>query len=202
MDNELRYRSTIKSRSFLYKETKKMAQLLLQELNEIEIKEHVVKENIFQVNSETRKQEISAAIITRLKPLDNFVLKKIVHGDMDTSKLLVVYAIIKSDRLFYEFMREVFSVKLSTLDTIVTNLDFTLFFEDKQRQDDIVGSWKEYTFYKLEQVYTRILNEAGLLTKKGKQRNITFGIIDIDVRDYLIEIGDRAYIELLVGEVK
>lgn len=202
MDNKPKYRSTIKSRSFLYKETKKMAQLLLQELNEIEIKEQVVNENIFQVNSETRKQEISAALISRLKPLDDLVLKKIVHGDMDTSKLLVVYAIIKSDRLFYEFMREVFSVKLSTLDTIVTNLDFTLFFEDKKRQDDTVGTWKEYTFYKLEQVYTRILNEAGLLTKKGKQRKITYGVIDIDIRDYLIEIGDRAYIELLVGEVK
>ncbi|WP_203229614.1 DUF1819 family protein [Filibacter tadaridae] len=202
MDNLLKYRSTIKSRPFLYKETKKMAALLLQGLNEIEIKEQVVKENIFQVNSEARKREISSVIIARLKPLDDLVLKKIVYGDMDTSKLLVIYTIIKSDRLFFEFMREVFSVKLSTLDAMLTDLDFTLFFENKKQQNDTVGSWKTYTFYKLEQVYTRILGEAGLLRKKDKQREIVYGIMDIDVRDHLIGIGDRVYIELLVGEVK
>ena len=202
MDIKLRYRSTIKSRPFLYKETRKMAELLLQEYNEVEIKEQVVKENIFQFNSYARKQEISSVILSRIKSLDTLILDRIVNGDMDTSKLLVVYTILKSDRLFHEFMREVFSLKLSILDTTISDLDFTLFFEDKKRQDETVASWKEYTFYKIQQVYTRILSEAGLLTKEVKERNITYGIMDIDVRDYLIEIGDRAYIEPLVGESK
>ncbi|EOV9527144.1 BrxA family protein [Bacillus cytotoxicus] len=63
------YKSTIKSRPFLFLETKKASSLLLQGLKEFEVKEKAVVENIFQVNTESRKKELASIILARLKVL-------------------------------------------------------------------------------------------------------------------------------------
>ncbi len=177
-----------------------MADLLLQGLNQVELREKVIQENIFQVNTESRKREIASAILARLKPLDDYIKEKIVHADLETSKLLVLYAILKSDLLFYEFMNEVYREKVTVLDLELTDRDFHLFFEGKRQQCKVVADWKEYTFYKLQQVYIRIMFEAGLLKNQKEPRKIAIGMMDIDVRDYLINIGDQKYVKILVGE--
>ncbi|WP_291644466.1 BrxA family protein [Clostridium sp.] len=38
---------------------------------------------------------------TRLNELDEFVIDRISEGNVEISKILVLYAIIKTDRLFY-----------------------------------------------------------------------------------------------------
>ncbi|MFY0211061.1 BrxA family protein [Bacillus cytotoxicus] len=50
-------------------ETKKASSLLLQGLKEFEVKEKAVVENIFQVNTESRKKELASIILARLKVL-------------------------------------------------------------------------------------------------------------------------------------
>ena len=59
MDEKLEYKSTIKSRPFFYIETKKAAELINKGFKEFEIKGKVKKDNIFQVNTETRRSEIA-----------------------------------------------------------------------------------------------------------------------------------------------
>src|SRR6476659_9304869 len=108
----MEYKSTIKSRPFLYKETKKAAILIKQGVNLDKIKNKSVEDNIFQLESETRKKEVASIIVARLKDLDEFIIDKISEGNVETSKILVLYAIIKTDRLFFEFMNEVYKEKL------------------------------------------------------------------------------------------
>ena len=108
----MEYKSTIKSRPYLYKETKKAAILLKSglKLNELKIKSQ--EDNIFQVASEARMRELASIITTRLKVLDEYLIDKIENSNIETSKIIVLYAIIKTDRLFFEFMNEVYKEKL------------------------------------------------------------------------------------------
>jgi hypothetical protein len=201
MANELEYKSTIKSRPFLFKETKKAAELINKGFKEFEIKNKAKNDNIFQVNTETRRSEIASIVMRRLKALDDFLIDKLANGEIDTSKQIVVYAIMKTDRLFFEFMHEVFREKILLQDFTLQDKDFNIFFDRKKEQSERVASWDDYTFYKLKQVYIRILFEAGFIKNQKNDREITRPIVEDDVAYHLKEIGDIKYLNALTGEM-
>jgi hypothetical protein len=201
MAEELEYKSTIKSRPFLFKETKKAAYLINKGFKDFEIKDKAKNDNIFQVNTEARRSEIASIVLQRLKAIDDFLIEKIVNGEIGTSKQVVIYAIMKTDRLFFEFMYEVFREKMLLGDFTLQDKDFNIFFERKKEQSERVASWTDYTFYKLKQVYIRILFEAGFIKDQKKDREIVKPIIGEDVAYHLKEIGDTKYLNALIGEM-
>ncbi|NOW84937.1 hypothetical protein B0H39_002818 [Clostridium beijerinckii] len=196
----MEYKSTIKSRPYLYKETKKAAILLNSGLKINELKVRAVEENIFQVESEARMKELASIITTRLKELDAYLIDKIENSNIETSKIIVLYAIIKNDRLFFEFMNEVYKEKLLLRDLFIRDKDFNMFFQNKRQQSEKVDSWTEYTFKKLKQVYIRILFECGLIENQRGDRKIKTPILESEVKDYIYKIGGKIYINAILGE--
>lgn len=196
----MEYKSTIKSRPYLYKETKKAATLIIKGLSVEDIKNKSLQENIFQLESEARKKEVASIIVARLKHLDEFILNRISEGNIETSKILVLYAIIKTDRLFFEFMNEVYKEKLLLRDLFLKDKDFNTFFQSKREQSEKVASWTECTFKKLKQVYVRILFECGLIENQKGDRKIKIPILESEVKDHLYKIGDKIYINAIIGD--
>lgn len=180
-------------------EMKKVAEYVVQGFNEKKLKEQVIDHNIFQVKSEARKKEIAATILMRFNVLSDYLMKQMITTDVQTSKIIALYTILKTDRLFYEYMHEVFSEKVSLKDLIITDRDFNIFFEGKRKQSKRVASWQPYTFYKLQQVYIRILFEAGLLQSQKGMRNIIIPIIDQDILEHLRQVDDPKFIDVIVG---
>jgi len=199
LEKQLKYRSTIKSRPYFYNETKSLAELILQGLNDVEIKEKVLIENILQINSEARKKEVASTILKRLAVLDAFLMNKMTNGDVETSKVIVLYAILKTDRLFFEFMNEVFRDKLTYQEMVITDRDFYTYFESKRQQSKSVAKWVDYTFYKLQQVYIRILFEAGLMKNQKGDRELDVPVINPDVIDHIVNLGDEKFIHAMIG---
>ncbi|MEG1254470.1 DUF1819 family protein [Clostridium sp.] len=195
----MEYKSTIKSRPYLYKETKKAAGLINRGLKLDELKMKSIEENIFQLESETRRREIASVIASRLKDIDSNIIDKIENSNIETSKVLVLYTILKTDRLFFEFMNEIHKEKIILKDLYIRDKDFGVFFQNKKEQSDKVSSWTEATFKKLKQVYIRILFESGLIINQKGDREIRVPIIDSDIKDYLYSIGDKIYINAILG---
>ncbi|NFG40376.1 DUF1819 family protein [Clostridium botulinum] len=195
----MEYKSTIKSRPYLYKETKKAASLINSGLRIDDTKTKSIEDNIFQLESEARKKEVASIIVARLKDLDKYIIDKIENSNVETSKILVLYAIVKTDRLFLEFMNEVYKEKILLKDLYIRDKDFGIFFQNKREQSEKVASWTEYTFKKLKQVYIRILFESGLISNQKGDKEIKVPIIDNDVKEYLYKIGDRVYINAILG---
>ncbi|MDD2402416.1 MAG: DUF1819 family protein [Clostridia bacterium] len=195
----LKYTSILKSRPYLYLELKKAVHLVLQGLDRENIKNKAINENIFAVNTEARKREIAATIIKRIKILDEYILDKIANGSLQTSKQLAVYSILKTDRLFFEFMKEVYEEKLLLKDFSITDKDFNVFFRRKAEQNEKIALWKDYTFYKLKQIYKRILLEAGFIKKIDKGIEIVPQIMEKEVIEHLKSIGDTIYLEAMLG---
>lgn len=197
----LQYTSILKARPFLYLELKKAISLKIQGFNEQDIKNKSLEENIFSVNTETRKKEIASAVINRIQVLDDYILDKIVNGSLQTSKQLTIYSILKTDRLFFEFMKEVYREKILLKDFNIDDKDFNIFFRRKAEQSEKVASWQDYTYYKLKQVYKRILSEAGFIKNTKNEVMIIPQIIEEEVKNHLIDIGDRVYLEVMLGEM-
>lgn len=195
----MEYKSTIKSRTYLYKETKKAISLINKGLDVDGIKGKSLEDNIFQLESEARKKEVASIITSRIKGLDPYILDKIENSNIETSKILVLYAIAKTDRLFFEFLNEVYKEKIVLKDFYIRDKDFSVFFQSKKEQSEKVDSWSEYTFKKLKQVYIRILFESGLIGNQKGDREIVVPIIDSDVKEYLYEIGSKPYADAILG---
>ncbi|ATD55573.1 DUF1819 family protein [Clostridium chauvoei] len=195
----MEYKSTIKSRPYLYKETKKASSLINKGIDADCIKEKSLQDNIFQLESEARKKEVASIITTRLKDLDKQIIYSIENSNIETSKVLVLYAILKTDRLFFEFINEVYKEKILLKDLFIKDKDFNVFFQNKREQSEKVASWSEYTFKKLKQVYIRILFESGLIVNQKGDREIKIPIIESEVKDYLYSIGDSVYLNAILG---
>ena len=198
----MEYKSTIKSKPYLYKETKKASSLINKGLSVEEIKEKSLEDNIFQLESEARKKEVASIIIARLKNLDEHIIYSIENSNIETSKVLVLYAILKTDRLFFEFINEVYKEKILLKDLFIRDKDFGVFFQNKREQSEKVASWSEYTFKKLKQVYIRILFESGLIANQKGDREIRVPIIENEVKEYLYSIGDKVYINAVLGIIE
>ena len=199
--NMLEYRSTIKARSYLYLELKKASSLCLQGVALNDIRQKALDENIFSLNSENRIREIASTITERLEVLDEVLLNKLVKGNLETSKQIALYSILKTDRLFFEFMQEVYRDKYLVRDYLITDKDFAVFFHRKAEQSQQVAGWKDYTFYKLKQVYKRILTEAGFVKKSNKDIEITRPLMEEELVDYLNKKGDGIYLKAMLGGI-
>ncbi|MBS3950093.1 MAG: DUF1819 family protein [Peptococcaceae bacterium] len=197
----LEYRSTLKTRAFLYLELKKAASLSLQGFSAKDIIGKSVSENVFAMNTESRKREIAVTLTERLAVLDSYLLDKLVYGNLSTSRHIALYTILKTDRLFFEFMYEVFRDKLVFFDTVIMPKDFAAFFLRKVEQSDVVASWADYTYYKLEQVYRKVLIESGLAEKKTRSVIISRAGMEADLVQHFEAIGDQVYVKTLVGVV-
>ena len=98
-------------------------------------------------------------------------------------------------------MKEVYREKILLKDYKLTDKDFSVFFRIKSEQNEKIATWVDYTFYKLGQVYKRILTEAGFIKTVKKEIEITPQIMEEDVVQHLKNIGDTIYLEAMLGEV-
>lgn len=195
----LKYRSTIKARSYLYLELKKAANLYIEGFSTANIRQKALDENTFSLNSENRIKEIASTVLERLGALDEILIDKLANSNLETSKQIALYAILKTDRLFFEFMQEVYKEKYLVGDYQITDKDFAIFFRRKAEQSQQVAGWTDYTFYKLKQVYKRILIEAGFVKKNNKNIEITRPFMEQELIDYLDEKGDNIYLKAMLG---
>lgn len=193
------YRSTIKARSFLFLELKKAANLYARGISLDEINEKALKENIFLLNTENRIKEIAATISERLAVLDKRLLSKLISERLETSKQIALYTILKTDRLFLEFMLEVYQENYLMGNFIIQDGDFDIFFQRKAEQSERVAGWQDYTLYKLKQVYKRILIEAGLAQKNKKGIEIIKPLIEDEIIYYLHDKGEDIYLRAMLG---
>ena len=202
MHNQLKYSTAIKTKPFLYVELKKMAELKVNnpELSYKELKDKAVEDNIFQYNTLSRRKGVASAITKRIKVLDEYLIDKLLEGSIDTAKQIAIYSILKTDRLFFEFMDEVYKDKYQIRDPYLTDKDFNIFFQHKVEQSERVAGWVDYTYYKVKQVLIRVLYEAGFI-KDQKEREITKPIIGNNIIEHLNKKGDAKYVQAMLGGI-
>lgn len=196
-----KYLTTLNTRPFLYRETKMVAELIDQGMSDEEIKNKVVDENIFQVKSVDRRKRFYSEIKKRLDELDEYLLEKLLNSDTSTSKAILLYAILKKDILFYEWMREIVWDKILTLDYALTKFDTEVFFSNKEEQSTQVANWKRSTKEYLVDAYHQTLVEAELAVRKDTNLLLSPPIISSLVEEYLKTEKEKHIVEVLLGEV-
>lgn len=198
MEQSKEYSGKLTGESFLLFELKIVAALKKEGNSDKEIRKMVLEENLFQYKFKSSINRRLTPLIQRVNLLDDKLIDKLIEDPLGDGIIINLYAIMKNDRLFFEFMNEVMKDKLTTNNGILEKIDVNIFFERKVEQNEEIAAWSEATLNKIKQVIKKILSEAKVIEdlKTGELHKI---IMSNWLKEHLIELGEEKYI-LAMGE--
>lgn len=173
MDSSVPYNGSLTREQFLFYETRTVAKLLTEGLTDEEIILKVFDENLFQYPTERMLKNLASVCLKRLHAMeDKDLIKVVANSPVEVSKQVCLYAIMKQNRIMWEFMITVVGEKYRQMDFSFSDRDINVFFMRLQEQDDLVAEWKESTIKKMKSVIKRILIENDYLDSgKAQQLN-------------------------------
>lgn len=195
---ELEYSSALTGAGFMLYEVKQIAKLKEAGFSDKDIRYKVLDENIFQYDKLSSVKRALPYILKRVDVLDGTLRKLLIEESFEVGKVINLYAIMKADRLFYEFMQEVVAEKLKKDNYYIDKMDVNFFFATKIEQNTTISNWSDSTIAKLKQVFKKILLEVGILEslKTGELNRL---IVDSQVSEHLQSIGEKNYVKV-IGE--
>lgn len=196
MSAKLEYSSGLNGATFLMFELKQIIKLKLAGLTDKEIRQKAQEENIFQFNNKGRTTRILPTIMRRSKVVDPFLGEALLERTVEMSKIINLYAIMKTDVFFFEFMDELIGDRFRDNNYYLEKKDVNIFLNDKAEQSEIVENWSDTNQEKLKRAMMTVLFESGILIKRQGQE-IKPLIMDDDVKQHLINIGDQKYVEAM-----
>ena len=186
------YNGGLTREQFLFHEMRTTAKLLDSGKNDAEILDEIVRDNLFQFPTERSVKNLAQCCLRRLHALnDPELVRAIASAPSEDAKQICLYAIMKQNRLVWDFMITVIGEKYRLLDNSFSRMDLNIFFARLQEQNDNVAGWTEQTIQKIKSVLVRILVENSYL---DSNRSVTLNpvlivpLLEAKVR----EAGDLA----------
>lgn len=158
------YNGGLTREQFLLYEIRVVARLHCQGLNREEIMGKLKEENLFQFPTERMIANIANVCFRRLDALNSpELVEELASGPMDLAKQINLYAMMRYNRIVWDFMVTVIGEKFRTQDFSFLPADLNLFFLRLQEQNDAVAGWSDATIGKIKQVLRKALVECGFL---------------------------------------
>lgn len=193
------YSAGLISQSFWFVETKKLIKLICEEMTEQDIKRICIEENLFGTANVYRAKRIYGYLWRRVSSLDRTLIDLFSESDLSTQKIINLIAVLKVDRLFFEFVFEVYREKSILGSEYIEEADISVFFNNKEIQSEDVAKWTETTKRKLRAAYLNFMIDANLLTVIDNKKKITPPILDVVVERYLDVTGDSSIVKAITG---
>ncbi len=193
------YSAGLMSQSFWFLEFKKAVSLRQAGMGYDDIKKKCVEENLFGAAKEYRALRMAGYIVNRVKRMDDELVDLFANSNVATQKLINLIAILRGDRLFFEFIYEVYREKVILGAETLEESDVNVFFSEKERQSELVSGWKDSTKKHLRSNYMNFMTEANLLTVINGRRHITPPMMDPALEQHLHQKGEDAVIKALTG---
>lgn len=197
MEQNKEYSAKLTGESFLLYEFKIVAKLKKEGFSDKDIRKMVLEENLFQYKFKSSITRRLTPLLQRVNILDKTLIDMLIDDPLGNGSVINLYAIMKNDRLFFEFMNEVVKEKLQNTSEVIEKKDINIYFEYKAEQNETITKWSDATIQKLKQVIKKILSEAKVLNlKTGEVHKL---IMSQELKEYLVKKGDTKYI-VAIGE--
>lgn len=193
------YSAGLMSQSFWFVEFKKYLKLMSEGKTSDQIKKMIVDENLFGAPNEYRAKRYYGYISNRAAHLDPKGLELFWSSDLQTQKLLNLICVLRGDRLFYEFIYEVYREKHILGAEYLESADGSIFFRNKGIQSEVVESWKDTTRRKVQNCYFNFMTDCGLLANLEGKYAITPPLLDIALELYLVANGEETMVKAITG---
>lgn len=199
---EEKYNAGLMSQSFWFIEFKKIVELYYNGVDFDEIKRQCIDENLFGAINPNRERRMCGYLLTRLRSMDDKLVSLFVRADIATQKLINLITIMNTNRLFFEFVYEVYRNKLIVGESSIDLKDGNIFITQKESQNEDLASWSESTKKKLRSLFLNILTEADMVKwvdDKKKKRCVNRVFVNMELENYL-KSNNRSIYNAIAGE--
>jgi hypothetical protein len=176
------YNGGLTREQFLFYEMRIVANLVNQGLTRDEIAKKIYDENLFQFPTERAINLITRCCFRRLDALESDVLiEQLATASIDVAKQITLYAMMKQNRIVWDFMITVIAEKYRTQDFSFSKKDLNLFFLRLQEQNDDIATWTDGTINKIKQVLLKTLVECEYLdSTKSENLNLIYIVPELE----------------------
>ena len=172
------YNGGLTREQFLFYEIRIVASLIQQGYSRAEIAEKVKKDNLFQFPTERMVSSILSTCFKRIDALDSDTLVyHLANSSSEVGKQINLYAMMKYNRIVWEFMTEVIGEKYRTQEFDFSKKDLNVFFFQLRNRSEAVASWSDLTIEKIKQVLRKTLVECGYLDSTRSEQLNTIAIV-------------------------
>lgn len=119
-----------------------------------------------KVKLETFKREFRE-IKKRISLVTTDQLHILIHGGLDDAKAIILLSLAKAYPFFRDFVIEVIRSKYLIFDRVMTETDYTKFFNTKRLSHKELEVITEVTAKKVKQRFFTLLRQVGLITTNG-----------------------------------
>ena len=195
---QILYSATMPAAPFAISESKLIARLMLDHDSRSDVRDIVHEGNLLKVRSLSNEKKLFNYIYNRLESFPDELKQILISGDENDSRFVNFVSIAVYDRLFMEFVYDVYQSKRINGDPI-TDYDVMSFFERVAAHNEQVAEWKYETVFKLRRLYTRVLYEAGLLKTSSGCRNLSRPFISDSTISMLRRYGYESIVGATLG---
>ena len=167
--NNSPYSSAFTACSFLFSEFNAVLPLLQSEDANQLLKEEVVNRHYLMVNNEVSAKRIIHEFKRRYDAVPKDFWEWYDTLDETAQKAALLYVIIKTYKLVFDFHVHVAIKKWNSVDHSITTDDLQMELLDVSANDEFVDSWSEQTKKKLMSAYLTILRQADMLDSKSNE---------------------------------
>ena len=193
------YSAKLTAEPFLYNETKIIAEFLLNGEKEEELRKRNASENLIKYKSIKSITRVNSPIFRRIKIMDEEMLYDFVHTDIENSKYILLYAIMKTDKLVKDFVFEIYKDKLMMRKEYIEKFDIDNWYEEKCILSVTLKERTEATSQKLKQVIMKIMQDSGLVIKEKDKFKIVRPLLKEKYISMLDKNGDIEYAKAIGG---
>lgn len=174
---EPRYNGEIVAGSLMVNESRKIADLLLQGLDEKAFYAALLMDNVLQKRSPATTRRQSKLIRNRLLPLHESLWLMIRDGSHEQAVQTLLAAAVMHSRLLGDFIGKVVRLQIKTFQSQVTYREWDAYFEECKHIDRSIVAWSDSTIKKIRQVVFRILAEAQIIDSTRNLKIIHFSLL-------------------------
>ncbi|WP_367295968.1 DUF1819 family protein [Levilactobacillus yonginensis] len=193
------YSASIITHSFWFTEFSQYLELRDQGIDDADIRSMSIDDNYFQQQSTARALDMVRVVKQRVDTLDVDYFDLFPSLDLENQKIVNLLASLHLNRLFDEFMYEVYRNELLLGDAKLHSYEIEAFFSQKQVENEKIASWKEETIRRMAGTFKTFLREADLLENQGDYDLVKRPLLDVRLEMLLHTKGEDRQLAALVG---
>lgn len=195
--NKNEYSADLVNKGFWFTEFKKTI-----ELNQIgktskEIKKMQEEENVYLAPSSDTGKRMVSTLQKRVECLPPEIIEHFLSFDISTQKMINLLAIMKNNRLFFEFMYEAYREERMLGKKELSDSSLRIFFKNKAQQSEKVAAFTDATVKRLSGAYKTFLRESGIL--EGSTDHYAAPNIDIQLEKSIKTSDWEPYYKAVMG---
>ena len=157
------YNSDLNGGSLMVRESRVVADLLLNNATASEWHQAIQVDNLLQKRSPATAKRNAQAIRKRLELIAPEFWRALRDGDDQLATQVAFYAALERNLLLVEFIESVVRDAYITQANQLASYQWLEFLEDRTHKDESISTWQDATKKKMGQVVFRMLIEAGYM---------------------------------------